>query len=293
MKFLADGGVHVPEPVASQSGQLVETLTDPANPGGPPYLATVFVRAAGGLAEEMPVMVWEDALLEAIGREVGRLHARSCQYHPLPALDRPHWDQAGNCFNPLDDLAAAANPASPHHWVLAKRAAVLAEIERLPHAPGSYGLIHADLHFGNFYFERQAKRHKYLYKKTITQSAPASASPWTVTILDFDDCAYGWFAMDIAMNLLDAAVLRSPQNWDEFAGDFLTPYLRGYRSAHPFDPPWLKRLPLFLKLLEIGLYLMVASDYDSRDADSWVGKFMTGRRERIETNMPVVKINNL
>lgn len=277
MKFLAEGGVRVPEPVASPGGQLVETIPDPANPGGPPYLVTVFGRAGGALAEEMPVMVWEDALLEEIGRAVGRFHARAGQYRPAPGLERPRWDELGDCFNP-PQLAAAADPSSPHHWVLAKRAALLAEIQPLPRAPGSYGIIHADLHFGNVYFERQTQ---------------PGAPPWSVTLLDFDDCAYGWFAMDVAMNLLDAAVLRGLPDWDAFAAAFLLPYLRGYRAEHPFTAEWLARLPLFLKLLELGLYLMVADDYDPQEADGWVGQFMAGRRERIAADLPVMDLRGL
>lgn len=305
LKFLAGGGIQVPEPVESLAGLLVEAIPDPANPGGPPYLASVFARAAGFLAEEMPVMVWEDSLIEAIGRAVGLFHACSSQYRPQPALDRPHWEQGGSCFNPPGELAAAASPDSPHHWVLEKRAAVLAEIERLPREPGSYGLIHADLHFGNVYFERRAAPEgcggapvppeNNEAPRTAgaqgTTSDPSGASTWSVTLLDFDDCAYGWYAMDIAMNLLDAAVLRAPEDWDQFAAVFLIPYLRGYRSAHPFAPEWLAHLPLFLKLLEIGLYLMVADNYNPQDHESWIGKFMAGRRERIAANLPVVNFN--
>lgn len=277
MKFLAGGGVQVPEPVESPAGLLVETLADPANPEGRPYLASVFGRAAGALAEEMPVMVWEDALLEEIGRAVGHFHARSAAYHPAPGLDRPRWDELGCCFNP-GEISAASDPASPHHWVLEKRAAVLEEIDRLPRSPGLYGIIHADLHFGNIYFERQPE---------------AGAPPWSVTLLDFDDCAYGWFAMDTAMNLLDAAVLRGARDWDAFAAAFLPHYLRGYRREHPFAADWLERLPLFLKLLELGLYLTVADDYDPNDSQSWVGKFMAGRRERIQADLPVVALSGL
>jgi Ser/Thr protein kinase RdoA (MazF antagonist) len=97
------------------------------------------------------------------------------------------------------------------------------------------------------------------------------------------------------MNLLDASVLRASAdieafaNMHEFAHAFLTPYLRGYRSAHPLDPEWLAHLPLFLKLLEIGLYLMVADDYHPQDTDSWIGKFMANRRARIESDVPVMK----
>lgn len=277
LKYLADGGASVPEPVESLAGQLVETLPDLNQPGGPPCLVTVFRRAAGELAEELPVMVWEDALLESIGQAVGRFHALSHRYRPPDStLDRLQWGQAGSCFNPPAELASAGNPASPHHWVLAKRAALLAEIDCLPRSLEVYGIIHADLHFGNIYFERK--------------NQPGPDGEWSVTLLDFDDCAYGWFCMDIAMNLLDALVLRRPPDENSFAEHFLTHYLKGYQAEFPLDPLWQQRLPLFLKLLEIGLYLSVVESYDPQDTDSWVGKFMAGRRERIASDLPVVKI---
>jgi amicoumacin kinase len=275
LKFLAQGGASVPEPVKSLDSHLVETLPDPNDPDGPPYLVTVFLRASGGLAEELPVMVWEDALIESIGRAVGRFHTVSRRYQPgNPALDRPHWNRAGSCFNPLAELAAAADPTSPHHWVLAKRAALLDKIARIPCDPIIYGIIHADLHFGNIYFQREDPH--------------GGNGAWSVTLLDFDDCAYGWFTMDISMNLLDALVLRRPPDENAFARHFLDHYLKGYQEESPLDPSWQERLILFLKLLETGLYLSVADAYDPQDRDSWIGKFMTGRRERIEADVPVV-----
>ncbi len=54
-----------------------------------------------------------------------------------------------------------------------------------------------------------------------------------VTLIDFDDCAYGWFAMDIAMLLFDAVIL-----YGQWAQDpsvrFFDEMLAGYRTVKPF-----------------------------------------------------------
>ncbi len=262
------GGAAVPRPVSSSAGRLVESIPDPEQPGGLPYLATAFVRAEGALAEELPVEQWDGALIEGIGRAVGRFHALSREYVPAdPALDRPGWEEVGSCFNPLSQLAQAADPASPHHWVLAKRETILAAVRRLPRTPDCYAIVHSDLHFGNFYFDF-ARR--------------------SVSMFDFDDCAYGWLVMDIAMNLLDALVLYRQPDRAAFAERFLRHYLRGYREENTLSDGWIARMPLFLKLLEIGLYLQVAELYDPADQESWVGRFMAGRKANIEGDAPFV-----
>jgi amicoumacin kinase len=268
--YLLAGGAAVPGPVPSRSGQFIERVPDPNHPHGPPFLATVFTRAQGALAEALPVEAWDAALIENIGQTVGRLHYLSRSYaSPGAALERPHWQHGQNCFNPIAELAAAQDPTSPHHWLLAHRAAVLDEIECLPKTSDVYAIIHADLHFGNFFFDFERR---------------------TVTILDFDDCAWGWLVMDIAMNLLDALVLYHGQDRSSFARRFLGSYLPGYRAENPLTPAWVDRLPLFLKLLEIGLYLQVADSYDPQDPDSWIGRFMSGRKESLQQGLPFVAL---
>ena len=53
---------------------------------------------------------------------------------------------------------------------------------------------------------------------------------------------------------------------------------------------WLEQLPLFLKLLEINIYDMVAKFYPD-DAGEWGKKFMPGRKERLENDTPYMNLN--
>ena len=95
-------------------------------------------------------------------------------------------------------------------------------------------LTHMDLHFGNFFVGIHSQR---------------------VTLFDFDDCAYGWYIMDIAMLLFDVLVVYDQPDHQQFGQRFLTNVLRGYIPSMPDSAFWVEQLPLFLKLLEISLFI--------------------------------------
>ncbi len=261
MRALADHDVPVAAPTPSVNGHLVETIAA----DGQTYLITASEKAPGVLAERMPLNVWNDLLFRRMGQLAGQMHAVAQEYAPPePALRRPAWDEAGNCFNePLPDALAASRLAE-------QRAGVLARVQALPKDAECYGMIHADFHAANFFVD--ATEHR-------------------ITVFDFDDCVYGWYAMDIAMPLFDMLVVYPQADKAAFAERVLTHFLSGYQEARPITPFWIARLPLFLKLLEISIYAQVYTFYDPEDHLSWVGKFMRGRRQRIEDGVPYVDLD--
>jgi len=261
LAFLAENGGPVVPPVCSQQGNLIETVAD----GEQVIIAVVFEKAPGVLAEGMAPEAWSDTLFEALGRTVGACHRIAQGYAPSKAeFRRPEWSAGSSCFNPHEDLEGADS------ILLERRAQTLERIAVLPKERASYGLAHLDLHFGNFFVDAEAQR---------------------IVLFDFDDCAYGWYLMDIAMLLFDVLVVYNGNDPLSFGAHFLEHLLRGYRSQMPLDSFWLNQLPHFLKLLEIGVYAMLYRGYDPATADGWVSKFMPGRRERIEQAVPYVDLD--
>lgn len=256
MHFLAAGGASVAAPVLSQSGTLIE----PIEQDGRTYIAVAFERAPGIRGEELTFDQWNDVLFACLGQTAGKMHALAKAYAPPSAdLKRPDWDAAANCFHPPEQLP-------PSEAVVAeKQARIFEVVQALPKDADSYGMIHADLHGGNFFVD------------VVTH---------TVTIFDFDDCAYGWYAMDIAMSVFDMLVLYPGPDREAFVMRFLRSYLKGYCAENTLSAFWLGQLPHFLKLLEIGVYAQVRTYYDPADTDSWVGKFMANRKYRIEHDVP-------
>lgn len=261
VRELARQGAPVAAPIPSIHGRLVETFTA----AGQTYVIVAVEKAPGVLAEQLPFTVWDDALFRRMGQVAGQLHAIAGGYiPPEPGLRRPAWDEAGNCFNePLPEALATG-------WLAERRAEVLTRLQALPQDAASYGLIHADFHAANFFIDVPTQR---------------------ITVFDFDDCVYGWYAMDIAMFLFDMLVVYPHADKAALTARLLTHFLSGYREMRPLAPFWIHQLPLFLKLLEINLYAQVYTFYTPEDHDSWVGKFMPGRRQRLEADAPYVALD--
>jgi len=261
MRFLCDRGGPAARPVFSVHRRLVEVAED----GDQRYLITAFEKARGVLAETLPMEQWSDELFQEIGKAVGSVHALSRGYVPSdPALRRPEWNAGGNCFSAGEELAAA------QATIREKYEAVLSYVLALPKGEDSYGLVHADLHLANLCVEPQSH---------------------AVTLLDFDDCAYGWYIMDIAMLLFDILVLYRGAAREPFAARFLEHYLRGYVAQSSTDAFWVQQLPHFLKLLEMVVYARLSRNYNPDDEDPWVSAFMPNRRERIEHGVPYVQLD--
>jgi Ser/Thr protein kinase RdoA (MazF antagonist) len=257
--YLVDHGASVTRPTPSEAGHLVETIQD----GDAVILVTAVEKARGVLGETLRVEQWTPPVFEALGRVVGKLHAVTETYQPAaPELQRPHW-------NGEHGLYYLQTPGIPP-LVAEKAAPVLAEVKTLPRDPSGYGLIHGDLHGGNFFVDL--------------------AEP-TLTLFDFDDCLYGWYVMDIAMSVFDMLVLTPEKDKAAFAHRFLRHYLRGYTRERPLEARWLAQLPHFLKLVELDVYTQVYPHHDPRDVTSWVGRFMQDRTSRIRNDAPYVALD--
>jgi len=258
--FLVEHGASVAKPVASIQGCLVEPLPRNAET----VLLSVFEKAQGILGENLLFDAWDADLIEELGRVTGQMHALARTYQPVPAQCCPEWDQVHNCYNPYEELdpsQESVKKARDHIWDI---------VRSFPREPDGYGMIHGDLHQANLFVEPQQE---------------------LITIFDFDDCCYGWYAMDIAMTLFDLLVLYPGDDPRGFAKDFIHHYLRGYMCANSLDPKWIQRLPDFLKLLEIGIYTSVYAIAGESSAQSWVGRFMHGRSARIENGLPYVDLD--
>ena len=263
VRFLSEHGAPVASPLPSVNHRLLENLEQ----DGTRYTITAFEKADGTLAEDIPPSEWTDSLFYSIGRAAGKLHHVSKSYQPSrPEFTRPIWFDSYEVKEATSLLVTSTDPARE------KLAALLSELKQLPTGLADFGLIHNDLHFANFLIQ------------------PAGQ----VSIIDFDDCGYGWYAMDVAMALFDVLVLYNPADEDErqqFAYRFMSGYLAGYRQENPLPLFWLSQIPRFLKLKELCIYATLIGNADIALPDSWVGRFMRDRSDRIANDLPYVDID--
>lgn len=260
MGYLAERGAAVTRPIRSEGGAYIEVLED----GSGTYVATACEKARGVLAETLPADAWTDALIEEFGRTTGRMHVIARTYRPADdSLKRPVWNEIGNCFHPVESLDES------QAGVRARLAEVMDRLDAFPRTEEDYGLIHADLHGGNLFVDTERG---------------------AVTVFDFDDSCYGWYAMDVAMALFDTLVMYPRSDERASSRGFMRAYLAGYNGERRLSGFWIEQIPDFLKLLEIGVYTLVYRQYDPSDTKSWIGKFMPNRRERIEQGVPYVDL---
>jgi Ser/Thr protein kinase RdoA (MazF antagonist) len=263
VRFLSDQGAPVTAPLPSINSCLLEHLDHE----GKHYVITAFEEAEGTLAERIPPDEWTDDLFQRIGKAAGKFHRLSHGYHPSnPLLTRPMWFDSYEIHAAIRLLASSSDPA------LEKLTTLVSELKLLPVEPADFGLIHDDLHFANFLIRPDGQ----------------------AIIIDFDDCCYGWFAIDVAMALFDILVLYNPSTEVEkqaFARRFLSNYLTGYRQEHSLSLYWQRQIPHFLKLKELCIYATLIGHADIALSDSWGGRFMRGRAERIANDIPYVIID--
>lgn len=252
LNHLAGRGVSVPRALPSTGGQLVEVL--PAADGSL-FSAVSFEKAPGHPPRRED---WQNGLPKTLGRLLGKMNALAKTYQvPDARIKRPE------IFDDLDGFAARYLPPG-EEVTIQKYDQLLAYLHTLPTTPDVYGLIHQDAHGGNFFVQ-----------------------DGQITLFDFDDCLYGWYAYDIAMALFYVLPLHCTEADREFGRKFLAEFLSGYTLENAIEREWLLQIPHFLKLREIDLYVAIhrSMDVDNLD-DPWCIDFMRGRKQNIENDVP-------
>lgn len=251
INYLAAGGVSVARAILSAQGNLVEAIDD--GQGGH-FLATAFVKAYG----QSPWDIWTPTLYTTYGRLIGAMHALTQHYQPASGTWRPTWDDESMNF--VERYLPATETIAK-----AKYHALCQHFHTLPNDSTVYGLIHQDAHGSNFLVDETG----------------------AITLFDFDDCAYSWYANDIAIVLFYTVM--DAEDWSAFTGDFMTHFLQGYRQAYRLEPHWLAEIPNFLKLRELELYAVIHRDFDVNNIDHpWCAQFMEGRKAKIEADVPFI-----
>jgi Ser/Thr protein kinase RdoA (MazF antagonist) len=249
LEFLAGAGVSVAPPVHGPSGATVVTVDDQH---GGQFTAALFCPAPGGLLWDTGG--WNNELLTTYGRLVGRMHRVSRDYVACDGIEpRPGWE-------------AQMRNAEEDQEINVKLLAAIASIHEIDRDKGTYHMIHQDPHLGNFHVDEQGK----------------------IVLFDFDDCAHGHAAYDLAMTVF-YEYAPFPTGSEQIHA-YWAPLLEGYLGENAISKDHLATIPRFLKLREIELYHTIRTEIPENEwnENAWVQAFMTGRRTRILNDQPVI-----
>jgi Ser/Thr protein kinase RdoA (MazF antagonist) len=260
VNYLARHGISVPRVLPSRQDALLETIGD-GHDGE--FHATRFSWAPG-------VHVWEteypkDELFANIGRMTGTMHALTKDFRIETAgAWRPSWD--GD-----DDIDLAGWLPKSDRAVIDRYNELSRTLAGHPRHRDNFGLIHFDFHGGNYFVDGE-----------------------NITLFDFDDSLYHYFAADLAMEMF-YAVSHDCRSDEQLAaaGQFKALW-RGYTETNRLDPAELKWLPLLIEQREILLYGVLHRSMDppgEDGGDSWSKSYMKNRREKILEQVPYLDLD--
>jgi Ser/Thr protein kinase RdoA (MazF antagonist) len=167
-----DTGLPVAEPIPGRDGQLLQAFKQP---DGQPRLAVLFAFAAG--QEPRPDGDLEE-LFVTLGGFAARMHQQVIAWQQPAGFVRQLW--SAETILAADglwgDWRIAPGVTPPIRSVLDRLdTALRRDLAAYGTAPERFGLIHADMRLGNLLVDGDA-----------------------VTLIDFDDCGFCWFAYEFA-----------------------------------------------------------------------------------------------
>ncbi|AZU62309.1 phosphotransferase enzyme family protein [Neobacillus mesonae] len=259
LNFLANQKVNVCRAHPSINGKYVEVL--PAEDTF--FFACLFKKADG---QKVQTDDFNDALFYEWGKLVGKMnHATKTYQKPDHITKRPEWDE--------DDILLLESylPADDQE-LIEKGKELLQQFQNLEKGPDSYGLIHSDIHSGNFFIDNNK-----------------------IEVFDFDDCSYHWFASDIAIPIYYAVwfqtKLKTKEERSRFAQNFASHFLKGYYEENELDPYWIQQIPLFFKLRDLTLYSVFHKKEDLSNASERLQNLVSEIKYRFLLDEAIADIN--
>lgn len=225
--YLVENGVPAVRPVVSENELFVECV----NTGDAQYNVVAFEKANGEHVDHANPEAWDDRMIQNWGRTIGRLHNLAKEF------------RAGTSrryeFRPdLDSHMYAKESREVRDYI----DALFGKLRALPKTRDSYGLVHSDIHTGNF----------------LVKDNRISA------ILDFDRSCYKWFASELAVALYYPTYLTklrdSQESQQQFIRRFVSNFLEGYECENKMPADWIEQLGVFMKVREVILFMYAPTE---------------------------------
>lgn len=259
LNFLAAHDAPVSRPEPSLKGVLVEQL----HLNDTVAAVVCYARVPG---ERPDVRSAPAEFFQTWGQVLGKLHTLSTHYTPSqPHAQIYHWNE--DAVNDRQIIPADQT------LVLEKFDALQEYFQALPKAPHLYGVIHRDVQANNLCFD--------------------NGKLW---VIDFDDCEYNWYLMDLAVSLYFTLWERPvAQSNAAFAAFVLENLLAGYARERDLGAEWIERLPICLKFVEMNNYVRVTEYnqvalHDNPEAVPPKHRALLSRyRDNIEQDVPYIE----
>ncbi|MFH0880947.1 MAG: phosphotransferase [Lentisphaerota bacterium] len=237
-------GADIPAPIATRSGQLFCVI----NVEGGAYMCVLFSWVAGVHVSAREITLSQ---MGAMARAVSLLHNFSSGYRPPAGFVRPVYDEqwffGSSSWSTSGDFVSRLHPGEAA-YLRTVNDAVRERLRAYPRNEASFGLIHYDLHVGNFLFHEDR-----------------------ANMIDFDECGFGYYLFDVAHILFEFID-------DSRYNAFRKVVTEQYAAARSVEPVPDGSLDLFLALQGIAymnwLYRIFWRDGNEGALPYWVPKIV-------------------
>jgi Ser/Thr protein kinase RdoA (MazF antagonist) len=205
MFFLGSRGVEFALPIKSDCGALVESFSCNSTC----FFVSVFQEADGNPL--IDICDFTPNRLKNWRRLIGSLHTETINYNVPSDLERrPEWNADRN-YKQIKELCSDEN-------IYNKFEIVESWLGTLSKEKSVYNLIHADIHHGNFFVGESDK----------------------ISLFDFDDCCYHWFAYDLAVPMFTLSIAMRDKCDKAEIEKMLNHILNGYNETSTLSQEWIE-----------------------------------------------------
>ncbi|WBW96589.1 phosphotransferase enzyme family protein [Oceanirhabdus sp. W0125-5] len=252
INILFNNGAPVNRPVRFPSFDYVEEIKSIKET----YFICIFEKVNGVNWNEKPQT---DENIFNAGKALGMMH-RIVQ-RTEKNFKRDAWDK--------NQYLQVAKEVIPDESIHNKLDELINRLNQLHKSKNSYGLIHSDYLFCNMLYDGD-----------------------DITVIDFDECEYNWFAYDIAVYLFYYIIGANPKHMDIEPNEKLfKTFMAGYKEENQIDIFWIENLNEFFRLRE---FVLLSSIYRSSNLDSlgkWQKDYIEVTEDRIKNDIPFVDID--
>ena len=244
-----DTDLPIPEPLAGRDGRLLQGFV---TPDGGERLAVLCRHIPGH--EPTPDSNLGD-LFVTLGEYAARLHQHAIAWQRPPGFERQVWQAATilDADGLWGDWRLAPGVDDANRPILDRLdAALWLRLGEYGTGPERFGLIHADMRLGNLLVDGRR-----------------------VSLIDFDDCGFCWFAYDFA-----AAI--SFHETNPAVPALKAAWLDGYQAIRPLAAADLAAIDSMVMLRRMALLAWIGSHAETRLAQTHMPGFANGTAQLAE-----------
>lgn len=237
-----DTDLSVPRPLPGSDDRLLQCL--PNGEGERHVVLFEFIEGVEPVLDDDLVSTFEQ-----LGRYAASLHLHAQTWRPPSGFERQVWSarQVLDCNGLWGDWRQAPDVDADARRVLDRLDGRLRhDLDAYGNAPERFGLIHADMRLGNLLVDGSE-----------------------LSIIDFDDCGYCWFAYDFAAAVsfheAQAIVPHLKQAW-----------LRGYIAMRPLGDEDIAAMDTMIVLRRMALLAWIGSHGETTLAQRHKPGFVAG-----------------